>query len=276
MRGGYFIVSVSFLLFLCCAELAGATRRANQLPGYNVIVGRGLFVELAGMDERVLYDYDEIIRRQNAVETALPVEALKLLPHYDAIRPASSLSSEDLLARELLDPRAQPRHTRERESVAFYRQLEQYDAFLDEVGQTHPAISFRTLTQGELWEEIIRIFAIQPDKHGHYTRAKLKGIYQRMGWFSSAKAKELQLYEGIWYDESGHSYLVFSAQPMKAKQPRAHLIRRFDVYVGADRFDIGPLLLATSVQFVRLNQYTVYPYAFHLIDLYVENVLRFL
>ena len=32
----------------------------------------------------------------------------------------------------------------------------------------------------------------------------------------------------------------------------------------------------TSVKFVRLNQYTVYPYAFHLIDLYVENVLRFL
>ena len=72
-----------FLLFLCCAELAGATRHANQLPGYDVIVGRGLFVELEGMDERVLYDYNEIIRRQNAVETALPFEALKLPPYYD-------------------------------------------------------------------------------------------------------------------------------------------------------------------------------------------------
>jgi len=106
--------------------------------------------------------------------------------------------------------------------------------------------------------------------------AKIKGLYQKMGWFSSDKAKELHLYEGIWYDESDYSYLVGSARPMKPKQPRAHFILRFDVYMGADHFDIQPLLLATSVQFVRLNQYTVYPYAFHLIDLYVENVLRFL
>jgi len=57
---------------------------------------------------------------------------------------------------------------------------------------------------------------------------------------------------------------------MNQKQPRAHLIRRFGVYQGS--FDIQPLLLAMSVQFVRHRQYTVYPYPFHLIDLYVENV----
>ncbi len=253
---------------------AGEDEEAKELPSYNVIVGQGLFIELEGMDERVLYDYDEIIQRQAAVETALPIEVLKLLPHYNAVRSASSLSSEELLVRGLLDLQVQPQNNRERESVAFYRQLEQYDAFLEEVGQTHPAISFHNLTQGELWGEIIRILDIQPDKHGRYTRGKIKGLYQKMGWFSSDKAKELHLFEGIWYDEGDYSYLVGSAQPMKPKQPRAHLIRRFDVYMGADQFDIQPLLLATSVQFVRLNQYTVYPYAFHLIDLYVENVLR--
>jgi len=45
--------------------------------------------------------------------------------------------------------------------------------------------------------------------------------------------------------------------------------------MGTEHFDIHPLLLATSVQFVRLDQYTVYPYAFYLIDLYVDHVLRF-
>jgi hypothetical protein len=30
-----------------------------------------------------------------------------------------------------------------------------------------------------------------------------------------------------------------------------------------------------SVQFVRLKQYTVYSYPFHLLDLYVENILLF-
>src|SRR5260370_36663475 len=105
------------------------------------------------MDERILYDYDEIIQRQAAVETALPIEGLKLLPHYDAVRSTSSLSSEELLARGLLDSQAQPQNNRERESMAFYRQLEQYDTFLTELDQRHPAIPFTDLTTCELWEE---------------------------------------------------------------------------------------------------------------------------
>lgn len=69
--------------------------------------------------------------------------------------------------------------------------------------------------------------------------------------------------------------MVGAHVPLKQSQPRAHLIRRFDVYQGADRFDIQPLLAATSVTFVRLNQYTVSPYPFHLVDVYVETVLRY-
>src|SRR5437870_13838381 len=72
---------------------AGEDEEAKELPSYNVIVGQGLFIELEGLDERVLYDYDEIIQRQAAVETALPIEVLKLLPHYDAVCSASNLSS---------------------------------------------------------------------------------------------------------------------------------------------------------------------------------------
>ncbi len=212
------------------------------------------------------------MQRQAAVETALPIEVLKLLPHYDAVRSASSLSFEELLARGLLNPQAQSQHNRERECVAFYRQLEQYDAFLDEIGQTHPAISFHDLTQGELWEEIIGIPNIQPAAWT-LSRGKIKGLYQTVV-FSSKQATN-HLYEGIWYDEGDYSYLVGSAQSM-SQTAEGTSYPRFHVYMGADHFDIGPLLLATSVQFVRLNQYTVYPYAFHLIDLYVENVLRFL
>lgn len=63
---------------------------------------------------------------------------------------------------------------------------------------------------------------------------------------------------------------------MKYQQPRAHLIRRFDVYhQGEEQFDMQFFLRMLSVQFVRLKQYTVYPYPFHLLDLYVENILLF-
>lgn len=68
---------------------------------------------------------------------------------------------------------------------------------------------------------------------------------------------------------------VGATEGMKFQQPRAHLIRRFDVYQGGEHFDIQIFLRMLSVQFVRLKQYTVYPYPFHLINIYVESILRF-
>ncbi len=245
-----------------------------ELPRYDIIVGPGLFIELEDINERVLYDYDEIIRRQSAVKMPLPIEQLKLLPHYDEVKNRLHLSSDELQRRELLQEGAQPQNAQEAESLTFYHQLEEYDAFLDELQPFHPFISFNELSDGETMEQIRRIFNIQPDKNGEYNRRQFKGYYQRRGWFASEKENNVHMYEGIWYDEH-HCYMVGSTQGMKMQQPRAHLIRCFDIYQGAEHFDIYPLLLATSVQFVRFNQYTVYPYPFHLIDLYAKNVLRF-
>lgn len=60
---------------------------------------------------------------------------------------------------------------------------------------------------------------------------------------------------------------------MNSVQARAHRVRRFVVYQGADQFNIHSVLETMSVKFVRLKQYTVYPYYFHLIDLYIDNIL---
>lgn len=246
----------------------------QELSHYDIIIGPGLFVELEDAEERILYDYTEIVRRQEAMKTNLPVEDFKLLSYYDVVRPMSFLSRKDVQDRLLLQDDAQPRSDTETESLTLYRQLEEFDAFLDEVQQSHATISFRHLFDGEFMKHIARIFHLRPDKKGKYSRRRLKGYYQKRGWFLSDKAKDVQMYEGIWYDDE-RCYTVGSAQPMNQQQPRAHLIRRFDVYQGADSFDIEPFLLSMGVQFVRRNQYTVYPYPFHLIDLYVENVLRY-
>jgi hypothetical protein len=68
-------------------------------------------------------------------------------------------------------------------------------------------------------------------------------------------------------------YVVGDTNGMNSVQARAHRVRRFVVYQGAEAFDIRSMLDAMSVKFVRLKQYTVYPYYFHLIDLYIDNVL---
>lgn len=44
---------------------------------------------------------------------------------------------------------------------------------------------------------------------------------------------------------------------------------------GSSHFDKEQLLAMMGVLFVRYKQYTVLPYYFHLIDLYVDNVSRY-
>ncbi len=79
-------------------------------------------------------------------------------------------------------------------------------------------------------------------------------------------------YSGIWHDAE-NCFMVGDAGTFKFKQPRAHLIRKFNVYKGEGMFDINTFLDMTAVKFVRFNQFTVYPYFFHLIDMYVEAKL---
>ena len=247
----------------------------KELSHYDIVIGPNLFIELEDADERVLYNYSEIVRRQDATKKKLLAEAFKLLPYFDDLRSKSMLSRKDLQDRLLLQENSQPHPGTETDSLTFYHQLEEYDVFLDEVQQEHATISLKQLLDGndEIIQQIARIFHLQANEKGKYNRRKLKRYYKKRGYLSD-KANDVQMYEGIWYDDE-HCYMVGSVQPMKQQQPTAHLIRHFDVYQGEDNFDIQPFLLTMSVQFVRYNQYTVFPYPFHLIDMYVENVLRY-
>lgn len=93
--------------------------------------------------------------------------------------------------------------------------------------------------------------------------------------FLSEKGQDVHLYRGIWHDDT-NAFLVGLPTGMNMQgQQRAHLIRRFQIMQGTAHFDKEQLLSTMGVLFVRPKQYTVSPYYFHLIDLYVENVLRY-
>ncbi len=262
------------------AKMLTAGQGRGEPAQYDVVVGPDLFIELKQTNERVLYHYDEIIRRHASMDVAVPIEDLKLLPHYDDVGTTYCLPLSTLMRRGLLEPHAPLRSKREMASLKFYHQLETYDVFLDEVKRHDPLISFNRLTQGVYWEEIVRIFELQPDKHGCYSRGQFKGYYQKRGWFCKGKEKtearlhQLELYEGVWFDDAC-TYIVGPQQPSSQWHLHAHPIWQPIIYQGAEHFEMASLLRAIDMRYARPPQYRPLPYPFHLIDLYVESWLRY-
>jgi hypothetical protein len=114
---------------------------------------------------------------------------------------------------------------------------------------------------------------LQPTPDTRQLRSFLARHYRKIGMFLSPKAKDVQSYTGIWFDDSG-CFMVGSPDSLNDVQARAHLIRKFDVYKGGDIFNINMFLQTMAVKFVRTKQYTVYPYFFHLIEMYIESSLK--
>jgi hypothetical protein len=110
---------------------------------------------------------------------------------------------------------------------------------------------------------------------GKPSRRILLEKYRKLGLFLSDRSDDVQLSQGIWHDESD-AFVVGTTTPMNiGGQENAHLLRRFRVLQGEAHFDREEYLAAMAVQFVPPRQYTVMPYHYHLIDLYVENVRRY-
>ncbi len=250
----------------------------KDLPAFDIIVGRNLFVAIEDLEERILYDYNEISRRREEQRLVYPIAQLRLAPRYDELQKKRStlLPLDQLAQRGLLDGSQQPTTAQARLSLTLYKQLQEYDALLEEVAVTHPTLSYKELTSGEWLERIAHIFGSKATREGKFRRSIIAGLYQDLDMFLSEKVQDvLHLYQGIWHDDT-NAFLVGSPTGMSIEgQERAHLIRHFQIMQGTTHFDKEQLLSTMGVFFVRHKQYTVSPYYFHLIDLYVENVLRY-
>jgi len=251
----------------------------RDLSAFDIIVGRDLFIAIEDLAERILYEYDAIEQRhQEQYSIAYPIKHFQLAQHYDRIQQerSSLLPLEQMAQQGLLDGSKEPTSKNARQSQTFYKQLLEYDAFLEkEVASTYPSLSYQELTGGEWRERIARIFGSKTTSEGKYHRKLITGIYNDLGMFLSERGENVRLYQGIWYDDT-NVFLVGSPTSMDLQgQARAHLVRRFQIMQGSSHFDKEQLLATMGVLFVRHKQYTVSPYYFHLIDLYVENVLRY-
>ncbi len=249
----------------------------KELPEFDIIVGHDLFVAIEHLDERILYDYHEITRRKQEQQDEHPIAELKLAPHYDEIKRSQMLLLNQLIQQGYVNGDRTLAETKAtaRRSLLFYKQLEKYDAFLDEIAITHPHLSYQELTSGERLERICRIFESKARAGGKYHRQVIAQLYKKRKLFLTERGDTVQLYQGIWYDET-NAFLVGSPNTMNVQgQEHAHLIRRFQVMQGDAHFEKEHFLTTMGVLFVRPQQFTVSPYYFHLIDLYVENILRY-
>lgn len=246
---------------------------------FDFVIGPGFIAELEDIDERVLYDYKTIMQRKNSIDQEVPIETFLLAQSYDQIR----LKGWPDLAQLQTGGRNRPTKVQS-EARRFLSCLQEYDEYLiNDVGRFRFDLSFNQLTASDEWmEAIAEIFNKDIEAKEHLVtlemvRSMLKRKYQRLGMFLSTKSKVdvLKLFQGIWYDTENR-YLVGSTDSLKNEQARAHLVRQFNIYFGQENFDILPLLDMMAVKFVRHQQFTVYPFPFHLIDLYVENKLRYL
>lgn len=245
-------------------------RQGEADLNFDFVIGPGFVAEIEDINERVLYAYDEIMSRKQSVQQPIDIEDFALSLHYDELKKAPWPTLDQL--RSPVTARTTKSWT---EARNFLNQLERFDEYLGEISPYFITTSFAELTSSpERQERIAEIFAKETPELG---RRMLKALYQKRGMFLSTKSTVdvLALYKGIWYDEANR-YMIGATDGLKDKQPRAHLIRQFDVYFGQENFDILPLPDMMAVKFVRHQQFTVYPFPFHLIDLYVENKLRYL
>lgn len=243
------------------------------LTEFDVILSQNLAVEIEDIAESVLYEYDQIIARRTNLQQPMSIDELRLGHRYDDARTEAMLSLAELQQLGLLTGKT-PKSGKEKNSLSFYRKLSEFDDFLDDIEMERTQISFDELTNEANLQTIGKILDLNKNSEtGLYSRRGLWNIYKRCRMFPGDKEKDVHLYQGIWYDDE-RRFMVGSPEGLKDRQVHAHRIRQFDVLSGEGQFDMELLLQTLAVTFVRNKQYTVVPYFFHLIDIYVENVLR--
>ncbi|GAB5492005.1 MAG: hypothetical protein Phog2KO_22200 [Phototrophicaceae bacterium] len=252
----------------------------DDLTKYDLIFMPNMVVEIEDLDETVLYKYDIIQERLGGKTQKRQIDQFLLCQHFELIRKKRGINISLATLRDfgLLGENARtPNEGSEAQGVALYRQLKSYDNWLLETfGNTR--ISYNQLTNDkELENEVAVIFGWENKKQNKL--GVLFEDYKDIWEIGSATANDVVIDKGIFFDVSDNAYRVASTDGNRfGKQDRAFRIRRFDIVYGdTSKFNLAlmqPLLETMSVDFVRYNRYTVYPYFFALLNTYINEYLR--
>jgi hypothetical protein len=90
---------------------------------------------------------------------------------------------------------------------------------------------------------------------------------------SQRKGENKTALEGIYFSEEKQIYTV-GYKSLNITAEDSVIVRKLHYYQKPEKFEVKELLQTLSVQFVRNQQYTVYPYFFHLLNLYRKDILR--
>ncbi len=100
----------------------------------------------------------------------------------------------------------------------------------------------------------------------HKYDPKKQGKSQRAGENKTAL-------EGIYYSEEKQIYTV-GEKSMNIDMDKSVIVRKIHYYQKPENFKLDNLLQTLTVQFVRNQQFTVYPYFFDLLNLYQKDIIR--
>jgi len=247
-------------------------KEPSERPLLDVIVGPGLCIRIDTLPESIMYDYELLSKNSKLNAQCHTIQSLKLLPYFDQLRPEDSPPRADIETFFRASTAvSQPDKKTSQQALELYDNFVVYDALLDKYAAEHE--DGVTLTLTELKEETESGDALGDKMRALFEPRQLTNYYKSIGLFGSMRPNQLiATYQGIWYTDEDQ-YVVGAVKGMQETQAHAQLVRQ--VVQTAGTLGIEKLLALTAVKFVRLEQYTIVPYPFHVIDLYIDNALRY-
>jgi hypothetical protein len=231
-------------------------KRSEDVKKRKFIVAKDYVLEIVDSDVRMLYEDREIRERLLKQEKPLPKE--NFYPNLESKEPPIFTARQLKEFSDFLDNQVE-------ESYISYKDLKA------RYGKEIRNRADKSLTHPGFYE----ILGITND-------TKLKKYYkQHLGLvFESARDKSvIPVYQGIWYEPTSQYYLVGSKDSMngmKSNQERGFVYREIQCHnwqSGPSELkqflseEFFPLL---EVNFIRHNNYTVYPFPFNLIQIWFD------
>lgn len=163
-------------------------KKEDDITSYDIILMPNMVVEIEEVAETIIFDYDEIQARLDARNTKRPVSEFKLYPHYEKIK------SKNLTL----------------------GQVEEYDILIDKISRVQTHVSYNELATQILNKEMGQIFGLPTASDApnvRYNTNRLLGYYKKIWGTGGGKGNDVQLSQGIWFDETDLSYFVLSQLP---------------------------------------------------------------